>query len=591
MKLLVYAALSLVGGAIPVAVGWLTKLTLDRLGTETPVSVLAALAGGLAAAGVVQSTLPHAVNYLRAEVGRAASLVAQDRLFASLGRFVGLGPFETPSFLDKVRLAREAGRTAPLMVLNGALGSLQACVTIGGFLASLVALAPMMAVFVLIFAIPVLVAEIRLSRRRAAMLWQVSPRERRELFFDQLLTDVDAAKEVRLFGIGDYLRGRMRSEREAVNAAAHRLDRRLLSVQTSLGLVAAAVSGIGLLWAVHRAAAGYLTAGDIAIFLTAVAGVQSSVTQLASETAQAHQAMTLLKHYAEIAVMAPDLPRPDQPRALPPLRGHIELRDVWFRYGEDRPWVLKGVNLTIPAGQSLGLVGLNGAGKSTLVKLICRFYDPTRGSILWDGTDIRDVEPEELRARLSAVFQDFMHYDLTARENIALGDLRALQDDERVIEAARKAGVHGVIDRLPLGYETLVSRSFFADSSDDKEGLPVSLSGGQMQRLALARMLLRDRGELLILDEPTSGLDAEAEYKLHHGLRDFRRGRTTLLISHRLGSVREADRIVVLSEGRIVESGGHVELMASNGPYARLFTLQASGYTEQDQTPLEGAVQ
>lgn len=584
-KLLIYGALSLVSGMVPVAAGWLTKVTLDQLSAGAETRLLLMLSVGLALAGVVQAVVPLVMGYLQAELERAIGILAQERLFTAVGRFVGLAPFEDPTFLDKLRLARQSGRTATNHVVNGTLGVARASVTIIGFVVSLFALAPLMAVFVLGFALPVMVAEIALSRRRAAMLWRISPRERRELFFDQLLSSVDAAKEVRLFGIGSFLLGRMQVERQAANAARRLLDRRELSTQSLLALLAAVVSGVGLVWVIHGALTRSLSFGDVAIFIAAVAGVQAATAQLAADMARAHQALTLFAHYQEVITREPDLRCATDPHALPPLAHQIELRDVWFRYEEDQPWILKGVDLVIPWGRSMAVVGLNGAGKSTLVKLLCRFYDPTRGAILWDGVDIRDVDPGDLRQRISAVFQDFMHYDLTARENIALGDLTALEDTPRVMEAAQKAGVHEAISRFPQRYDTLVTRIFFPSTDEDDSSPGVLMSGGQLQRLALARALVRDGRDFMILDEPASGLDAEAEHELHQNLREFHKGQTRILISHRLGSVRDADQIVVLSDGRIVERGDHAGLMLRKGDYARLFTLQAAGYVKELDTP------
>ena len=249
---------------------------------------------------------------------------------------------------------------------------------------------------------------------------------------------------------------------------------------------------------------------------------------------------------------------------------------MWFRYGPDQPWVLRGVSMFLPPGEAIALVGHNGAGKSTVVKLLCRFYDPDRGRILWDGTDLRDFDPGELRDRMSVVFQDYMTYELSAAENIAVGDISLADDAPALAAAAGKSGMHDTIAALPKGYRTFFD---LADRENPETG--VLLSGGQWQRLALARAFLRGDRDLVILDEPSSGLDAEAEHEIHSTLRGRRRGHATLLISHRLNTVREADHIVVLVGGVVAEQGDHATLMACRGTYARLFALQAKGFAAE----------
>jgi ATP-binding cassette subfamily B protein len=280
----------------------------------------------------------------------------------------------------------------------------------------------------------------------------------------------------------------------------------------------------------------------------------------------------------------PDLAIAAHPRPLPPLRRGIQLRDVWFRYSDDHPWVLRGVNLVIPAGQAVALVGLNGAGKSTLVKLLCRFYDPSRGTIHWDGVDLREVPPEDLRARISGVFQDHVAYHLSAEDNVAIGDVAAYGDLDRVRAAARQAGMDETLAALPRGYQTLLTRMFLSEDDKQDPATGVVLSGGQWQRMALARAYFRAGRDLMILDEPSAGLDPEAEAELHARIRRSRAGRTSLLISHRLNTVRDADLVVVLQDGAVVEQGGHDALMLAGGAYARLFRLQAAGY-QVDKRP------
>ncbi|MBX6722702.1 MAG: ABC transporter ATP-binding protein, partial [Dactylosporangium sp.] len=511
----------------------------------------------------------------------------QERLYVAVDRLVGLRPFEDPVFLDRLRLAGQAGGSAPSQVVDGALAVARGAVTAGGFLASLVVLSPVMAAVVVAAAAPALLAERALARRRVAMMWAISPAERREFLYAALLASARAAQEVRLFGIGPLLRGRMLAERRTTNDAQRRMDRRELVSQGGLGLLAAVVAGGGLVYAVLMAAAGTLTVGDVAMFVAAVGGVQSALSTLVSTAAQVRQHLLTFDHFLAVTTARPDLPVAARPRPLPPLRVGIELRDVWFRYSDSHPWVLRGVSLVIPSGQDIALVGRNGSGKSTLVKLLCRFYDPTRGSILWDGVDLREVDPAALRDRIGAVFQEFVRYDMTAADNIGLGDVARLDDRSALHRAARQAGVHEVLAGLPRGYDTLLSREFYDDPDEQVEG--VTLSGGQWQRVALARGLLRTGRDLLILDEPSSGLDAEAEAEIHRRLRTFRTGGTRLLISHRLGAIRDADRIVVLDDGRVVEQGTHAQLMGRGGSYAQLFRLQAAGYQDGPALAARGA--
>ncbi|WP_413751962.1 ABC transporter ATP-binding protein [Streptomyces sp. R-74717] len=582
-----FLAVTLVAAAAPVVVTWLVKDILDGLAAGTGVREVFAPAFSLAVVGAVMACAPQLTGYLQARMTRATSLLVQERLHASVDGFVGLRRFENPEFLDQLRLAQHAGGLAPFQVVQGVAGIVRSSVLLFGFIGSLAVLHPLLAVVVSLSGAPVLWAEVMLSRRRAATFWEISPTERRELFYAALLSSVEAAKEIRLYAAGRFLRERLLAERRKADALRELMDRSELRVQSSLQVAASVLAGAALLWAVESAARGTMTVGDVSLLLAAIPAVQSGIGGLASETGQAHHSLMMFDHYVTVVGLGPDLPTPRRPTPVPPLRDAIELRDVWFRYEEGMPWVLRGVDLRIEAGKALALVGVNGSGKSTLVKLVCRFYDPTRGRILWDGTDLRDMEPTELRRRIAATFQDPMRYELTVRENIGIGDLSALDAPGRCEKAARLAGLHEDIARLPHGYSTLLSRTFWAED-DNASG--VQLSGGQWQRMGLARSFLRADADLLILDEPSSGLDPAAEYEIHTRLRARRVGHTSVLISHRLGAVKDADTIAVLEGGRITELGDHAHLLGRGGTYHRLFTLQSRGYRERtDDTAGEEA--
>ena len=566
---------ALATAVLPVFAAWLTKLVIDALiDRRAPLG----LAGGLVGAGLGLALLPRATVFLQQATGRVVARRVQEQLYRAVESFTGLTRFETPAFLDRLRLAQAMGSQSPAIVVENCLGLVSAVITSIGFVGSLAVISPVMAAVVLTAAVPALIAQLRLSRRRAGMMWTLGPVQRREYFFATLLSDVQPAKEIRLYGAGEFLRERMMAERRTADAEKQRMDLRDLLTQGGLALLSASVAGAGLVWAIVNASRGVITPGDVTMQVAAIAGVQGALAMLTASLANAHAQLLLFEHVLAVVEAGPDLPVAARPLPAPALKQGIELRDVWFRYSDAHPWVLAGVNLFLPAGQAIALVGRNGAGKSTLVKLLCRLYDPVKGQILWDGVDLRDLEPSDLRRRIGAVFQDFVQYDLTAAENIALGDVDALGDQERITTAARLAGIHDTIEKLPNGYDTLLSR-LFGSASEAETG--TVLSGGQWQRLALARAFLRDKRDLLILDEPSSGLDAAAEHEVHTRLREHRTRRTSLLISHRLGAVRGADRIVVIDGGAIAEHGTHDELITADGLYAELFRLQASGYQEE----------
>ncbi len=584
---------AVVNGLAPVLAAWLMRVVFDRLTGSGPRSGLLIPVLALAAAGGLAGMLPFLGQYLTAQSGRAVERHATAELFTAVGRLTGLCKLEDPRYLDGLNMAQRAGMSGPAQILSALTGAIQSAVTLTGFLVTLLLLSPVLGIIVMAAAVPGVVAEFGVARRRAELMAGLSQAHRRQYFYASLLSTAAAAKEIRLFGLGAFFRQRMLAELGVIQRENQRVDRRQLVAYTLLEALSALVAGFGMWWAISAAARGSLTIGDVSVFIAALAAVGTSLGAVVGSAALMYQAALMFGSYQDIVTGGPDLPVPAEPALARPLQRGIELQDVWFRYGPDQPWALRGISFQVPAGQAFALVGRNGAGKSTLVKLLCRFYDPDRGRILWDGVDLRDLEPTALRDRISTVFQDYMSYELSARENIAVGDLstapaREAGPGDAVVSAATQAGIHDALHALPKGYDTLLTRSYLdlADRDDPQTG--VLLSGGQWQRVALARALLRGGRDLMILDEPSSGLDAEAEYEIHRRLRAYRGDHTTLLISHRLNSVRDADHIVVLVDGAVAERGDHDHLMASGGTYARLFGLQARGFVTAQAVAADG---
>ncbi|MFC7546071.1 ABC transporter ATP-binding protein [Plantactinospora sp. GCM10030261] len=575
LLIVVRLVLAVVAGLGPVAVAWATKLLLDGLAGVSGVSVLTA-AVLVGATGAAMGLIPPVSQYLDAEAARQLRRRMHDGLFAGINRMRGLAALEDPVQRDRVHVASHAAMTVPYQALTAALSLVQNVLLIGGFLAALATIGPLLAGVVAVSAVPNLLAQLSVARRRTEVVTRTAPRWRRQIFYGTLMTDPRAAKEIRLFGSGDTLRSRMDSEIGTADREERVVDSYAARTAAGLSLLTALVSGLALGLGVHRIVTGGAGLGSLAVLTAALVGVQSALTSVTSQIASGHEALRLFASYHRVVTAPVDLPDPRPPaRTVPRLRRGIELRDVWFRYDVGHPWILRGLTMSIPAGRSTALLGLNGAGKSTVVKLLCRLYDPVAGTILWDGVDLRELPVEELRRRISTVFQDHMTYELTAADNIALGDVRRAPTMERIRAAARHADVDDVLAALPSGYDTLLTRAF-GDGDDGAVGVP--LSGGQWQRIALARAALREDADLRILDEPSTGLDPEAEYEAQRRLRTYRSGTTSLVVSHRLNTVRDIDQIVVLGDGRVVECGNHDTLLAEGGRYARMFGLQAAGY-------------
>ena len=581
-RLLVLTALSLVGGLVAAV----SAVALQRLVDAIVGSGSGPTIGGYAAA-IVATTLfaagaPQVDQYLQGQIARITGARIVGRLYERVGQETGVDRLEDPGYQDRLVLAGDAATMAPQLLLRGALGLATATVTTGSLALVLLGVAWPLAVLALAGSIPLVLIEFRLARLHVAMLGRLAPIRRRREAYRSLICNPVAGKELRLFGLGDFFRHRMLDDLDVANRHERDLERTTLRMQLTAAAVVGAMVIVAVVVVARGAAAGTTSAGQVVAVVTAFGGLTAALTGAVQALGHLRSSQRLVGAVDEIC--APPAAVEAPVRAVEPLRHAIRLEDVWFRYRPDLPWVLKGVSLTIPAGGSVALVGLNGAGKSTLVKLLCRLYEPTRGRITWDGVDLAAIDPVSLRDRVGAVFQDFATYDLTAAHNVGIGRLEHLDDRPRILEATRRAQIDRELTALPRGFDTMLSRLFFRDPEEvDGSDTPLVLSGGQWQRVALARMLMRADCDLLLLDEPSSGLDAKAEHDLHRAIADTMIGGARVLISHRLSTVRHAQRVYVLAGGRVVEAGSHRELMGRpDGRYAELFTLQAAGYADPD---------
>lgn len=484
--------------------------------------------------------------------------------------------FEDSASYDLLRQAQQEASVRPVVMISTAFGLGQTAITFASMVALLVGLSPLLALVALVAPIPQFISDTRYGWRGYNLARWASPLRRRMQYLTSLVTTDSYAKEVKLFGLGGYFIQRFRLLARGYYDRQRRLVTARYLIGYLWGAITTLVGSATYLYVALQAVAGRLTLGDLTLYTQAASSVQGSIQGLLSGFSSMYENNLYLSNLYRLLATRPTIERPPSPRPLPrPLRGEVVFEQVFFRYPGSEAEALSGVSFRIHPGETVAVVGRNGAGKSTLVKLLCRLYDPTAGRILLDGVDIRELDPEELRASIGGMFQDYVTYQATAAENIGLGDLDGIEDRPRIEASARRAGADQMLRQLPQGYDTPLGKWF-------DEG--VNLSGGEWQKVALARAFMR-RVPILVLDEPTSALDAQAEHELFTRLRRLSEGRTAIYISHRFSTVRQADRILFLEQGRLVEEGTHEELMALGGRYARLFALQASAYTGEPLEP------
>ena len=574
---LLFGALSVLAGVLPAALAYVGKLIVDAVvhaaGTGVTADRDAALAyvglelGLVALLAAVTRGLAVCDQLLRALLGQRVNEMILEKALT-----LELADFEDSEFYDKMQRARREASSRPLSLVRRAFSLGQNAISLVAYGALLLGFSPWTVAVLVGAAIPAFVVETRFSEDAFRLFRWRAPESRAQMYLETVLAREDYAKEVKLFELGPLLLARYRAIFGRLFAEDRALALRRGFWGFALGLVSSAAFYGAYAWIVVNTVRGSITLGAMTMYLLVFKQGQSALAALLSAIGGMYEDKLYLSNlyeYLEHGEHGSRQAANGGVKSGPSPGTGLVFDHVSFSYpGAPRP-ALEDVSFELKPGQKLALVGENGAGKTTLVKLLSRLYEPSSGRILLDGLDLRDWDASVLRQRVGIIFQDFVRYQLLAGENIGVGDVQALDEETRWEQAAEKGMASDFMHKLPLGFRTQLGGWF-------KDGQELSL--GQWQKIALSRAFMRSRADILVLDEPTASMDAAAEARVFQRFRELTAGKMAILISHRFSTVRMADRIVVIEDGRVTEHGSHAELLAKNGKYARLFELQAEGY-------------
>ncbi|HEY7377093.1 MAG TPA: ABC transporter ATP-binding protein, partial [Steroidobacteraceae bacterium] len=499
----------------------------------------------------------------RAQLGQRVNVMILEKALT-----LELQHFEDSEFYDKLIRARREASSRPLSLVMRTFGLAQNAISLVSYAVLLVHFSPWAVIVLLIAGLPAFIAETKFSGDAFRLFRWRSPESRMQMYLETVLAREDHAKEVKLFELGDLFLGRYRDIFSRLYAADRDLTVRRDSWGFAMSLVGTAALYGGYAWIAIETVRSLITLGQMTMYLMLFRQGQAAVSASLSAIGGMYEDNLYLSTLYEYLEQPVDTHTGAESKGPRPGDG-IRFEGVSFQYpGSERP-ALEDISLHIRPGESLALVGENGSGKTTLIKLLTRLYQPTSGRILLDGRDLNAWDEETLRRRIGVIFQDFARYQLMVGENVGAGDVREFSNEARWHEASDKGMATPFVRELPAGFHTQLGKWF----KDGRE-----LSGGQWQKIALSRAFMRSGADILVLDEPTASIDAAAEATVFEHFRSLTRDRIAILISHRFSTVRMADQIVVLEEGRIVERGTHAELVRLGGRYAKLFELQARGY-------------
>lgn len=568
-ELLITATLQAVSSIVLAAQILISKGLLERLldggdhgyGPAVPyIIALAAAIGIVGVANAARAEVQYTLNELvsRFTMGRVIEVSTAVDLMA----------FETPAFHDRQQRALINATARPLQMTNGMLGLIGGLLATVGIGLALLAIQPLFLLLVAVSFVPIWLVTTTASRAMYRYAVDQTERDRRRLYLQMILTNKETAKEIRVYDNEGFLRGRYDDLYARRIADLRHVVRQRIRRGTTGAVLTGVLTGAALGLIVVFISDGSLSLAQAGAAAGAIILLAAQLQGLAQSAGSLYESSLFIRDFTTFVAMLPSMLSRHGEDPVPSGFEIVTARDVSFTYPSRTRPSLHDVSIDLPRGQVVALVGENGSGKTTLAKLLAGLYPPSSGTVAWDDVDIASFSPAELRPKIAVLFQDFVRYHLSAFENIGFGN-RVLADDESAIhKAAGAAGAHAFLSELPHGYETLLGPEYYGGSD---------LSGGQWQRVALARAFLRD-AQLIILDEPTAALDPRSEAELYARVRELFVGRTVLLISHRFASVRLADHIYVLEEGRVIEHGDHDSLMREAGAYADMFRLQAAAY-------------
>ena len=562
----------LLGSVLPIALLWITKLIIDGIVASVSHHQHVPprfwwLVGGEFGVAIVAGVLSRAIDFLDALLADRYTRHVSVAVMRHASE-LDLTAYEDPIFYDRLERARVQA-TDRLAMIQSIGRLIQQAITAVTMSISIVVYSPWLLLLLIAGVLPAFLGESHFAFLGYAKNFRQTPIKRQLDYLRVLGGSKEAAKELKLFGLSQFLTARFTALSEVIYVQDVALARRRLAAGSVLSVLGTLGYYSAYAWVIWRTLAGALSIGTLTFLAGAIQQASLNIQQVFSTLAGiADQALFLTDLLAFFEMQPTIRSKPNAVPAPRPIVRGFEFRNVSFRYPGTERLVLNGLNFQLRPQERVALIGENGEGKTTIVKLLTRLYDPTDGDILLDGIDLRDYNLEDLYREIGVIFQDFMRYEMTARENIACGRIEDLSDLGLLESAARKSGADQVIQRLPRRYEQMLGRRF-------ENG--VDLSGGEWQKLALARAYLRD-SQLLILDEPTAALDARSEYEVFRRFAELTSEKMALFISHRFSTVRMADRIVVLENGRIAEEGTHDELSSLGGHYAEMFELQAASY-------------